>query len=97
MTKKSEFKKGSLSDLATELGINYQVLVLKGQLVETIKQVCEQKNIGTRALARMVPGLYADRVSKIFNGQVGHMTIDKLVEILDVLNYKVEVKTKKSA
>lgn len=42
----------------------------------------------------MVPGLSQDRVSKIFSGQVGHMTIDKLVEILSSLKFKVAVKAK---
>lgn len=48
-------------------------------------------------LAKMVKGLTQDRVSKIFNGQIGHMTVDKLIAILISLNYKVEVKAKRVA
>jgi predicted XRE-type DNA-binding protein len=42
----------------------------------------------------MVDGLSQDRVSKIFSGQVGHMTIDKLIEILSALEISVTVKAK---
>ena len=42
----------------------------------------------------MVKGLTQDRVSKIFSGQVGHMTIDKLIEILSSLGLSVAIKAK---
>ncbi len=42
----------------------------------------------------MVPGLTHDRVSKVFNGQLSHMTLDKLVEILSALHIKVALKFK---
>ena len=35
-------------------------------------------------------------VSKIFNGQVGHMTVDKLIEILSYLNIRANISFKKS-
>jgi predicted XRE-type DNA-binding protein len=40
----------------------------------------------------MVPQLTQDRVSKIFSGQVGHMTIDKLVTIASALEIKISLK-----
>ena len=49
------------------------------------------------SLAKQVPGLTQDRISKIFNDQVGGMTIDKLVQILSILNIKISVSFKKAA
>ncbi len=46
--------------------------------------------------AGMIDGFTQNRVSKIFSGQIGHMTVDKLIEIMSALNLKLEVKTKKS-
>ena len=39
----------------------------------------------------MVDGLTHDRVNKIFNGRVGHMTIDKLLQITQALEIPVEI------
>ncbi|MBK7961206.1 MAG: hypothetical protein IPK04_08325, partial [Bdellovibrionales bacterium] len=51
-----------------------------------------KEKITQRQLARLVPGLSQDRVSKIFNGHLGHMSIDKLVEINSALKIKVSTK-----
>jgi predicted XRE-type DNA-binding protein len=63
-------------------------------LIETIKKYCKNHEVSQRKLASMVRGLSQDRISKIFSGQVGHMTIDRLVKILLVLKFKVAVKAK---
>jgi len=91
-----KLKTMNMKELAASWGIDYQVFQIKKELVESIKDVCEKENISQRKLASMVDGLTQDRVSKIFSGQVGHMTIDKMVEILTALHIKLEVKTKKT-
>ena len=80
-----------MDDLAKDWGIDPQAIRIKAGLVDVIRQYCLQKKISQRRLAAMVPGLTQDRVWKIFSGQVGHMTIDKLVEILSAIGYKVNV------
>ena len=92
--KKEKFKSYTLEELAKEWGIDLQVLKIKRELVKTIRTYCTDHAITQRKLASMVPGLTQDRVSKIFNGLVGNMTIDKLVEILSALKFKVNVKAK---
>jgi predicted XRE-type DNA-binding protein len=92
--KKQILRPQSLKELAEDWGIDYQVFQIKSQLVDTIKKYCANNHISQRKLASMVTGLTQDRVSKIFSGQVGHMTIDKLVEILSHLKFKIAVKTK---
>ena len=92
--KKEKLKIQTLSEVAREWGIDYQVFKIKTELVETIKNYCTGHQISQRKLATMVPGLTQDRVSKIFSGQVGHMTIDKLVEILSLLKFKVNIKAR---
>lgn len=84
----------SLDEVAKDWGIDYQVFKIKSQLVETIRSYCEKHKVSQRKLASMVEGLSQDRVSKIFSGQVGHMTIDKLIEILSALEINVTVKAK---
>lgn len=92
--KKTALKPQNLKSLAKDWGIDYQVFKIKTALILSIKRSCEKSKISQRKLAKMVPGLTQDRVSKIFTGQVGHMTIDKLVEILSALNIKVGLQTK---
>lgn len=86
----------NMKELAASWGIDYQVFQIKKELVESIKDVCIKENISQRKLASMIDGLTQDRVSKIFAGQVGHLTIDKMVEILTALLVKPEIKTKKT-
>ena len=92
--KKEKFKSYTLAELAKEWGIDYQVIKIKKELVSILKNYCTENSISQRKLASMVPGLTQDRVSKIFSGLVGNMTIDKLVEILSALKFKVNVKAK---
>jgi predicted XRE-type DNA-binding protein len=92
--KTKKLKPQSLEEVAKDWGIDYQVFKIKSDLIATIRRFCEEQDVSQRKLASMVPGLTQDRVSKIFSGQVGHMTIDKLVEILSALKFKVAVKTK---
>jgi len=54
-------------------------------LVKVIRSYCEENSVSQKKLASLVPGLTQYRVSKIFTGQVGHMTIDKMILILSVL------------
>ena len=92
--KSEKIKPQTLEEVANDWGIDYQVFKIKNELIETIKEYCDEHAVSQRKLAAMVPGLTQDRVSKIFSGQVGHMTIDKLVEILSALKIKVAVKAK---
>ena len=85
-----------LAQLAKSWGLDYQVIKVKSDLISAIKDHCQKKKISQRQLAAMVPGLSQDRVSKIFTGQIGHMSIDKLVEIHSVLKLKVSVKVGRS-
>lgn len=87
-------KPQTLEEVAGDWGIDYQVFKIKSELIKTIKHYCDEHEVSQRKLAAMVPGLTQDRVSKIFSGQVGHMTIDKLIEILSALKFKVAVKAK---
>lgn len=92
--KNEKLKPQSLERLAEDWGIDMQVFRIKMELIDTIKNHCVENKISQRKLASLVPGLSQDRVSKIYSGQVGHMTIDKLVEILSALKYTVALKTK---
>jgi len=89
-----KLKAQTLEEVAKDWGIDYQVFKIKSDLINTIREYCDNHEVSQRKLASMVQGLSQDRVSKIFSGQVGHMTIDKLVEILSVLKFKVAVKAK---
>ena len=93
-TKKEKLVPQSIEEVAKDWGIDYQVFKIKNQLIETIKEYCVKHSISQRKLARLVDGLSQDRVSKIFSGQVGHMTIDKLIEILSALEINVVIKAK---
>jgi predicted XRE-type DNA-binding protein len=95
--KKEKLKEVTLKELAEDSGINYEVFRIKRKLVKLIKSHCDKAKVSQRSLAKLVPGLTQDRVSKIFSGQVGGMTIDKLILILDCLNIKVNVSSKKAA
>ena len=92
--KSEKLKPQTLEEVANDWGIDYQVFKIKNELIETIKEYCDEHGVSQRKLAAMVSGLTQDRISKIFSGQVGHMTIDKLVEILSALKIKVAVKAK---
>ena len=81
----------SLEEVAKDLGIDYQTFKIKSELIDIIKSYCQENNISQRKVASIVPGLTQDRVSKIFSGQVGHMTIDKLIAILSALKIEVSV------
>ncbi len=93
--KTEKLKIVSLREMAEEWGINYEVCKIKSELIECIKNYCKREKISQRALAKKVPGLSQDRISKIFNDQIGHMTIDKLIQTLSALGIKVSVKPKK--
>jgi predicted XRE-type DNA-binding protein len=95
--KKEKLKPQSLESVASDWRIDYQVYLLKTKLIDKIKEICEENGISQRKLAKMVDGLSQDRISKIFTGQVGHMTLDKLVEILSALKVKVDFKLKEVA
>lgn len=90
--KERKQKVQSLKELAEDWGIDYQAFKIKTELINIIKDHCQHEGISQRKLASIVPGLTQDRVSKIFSGQVGHMTIDKLVAIASVLEIKVTLK-----
>ena len=92
----SRLKKTDLKGFAEMMGVDYQLVQVKAKLIEKIKIECSKQKISQRALAKKVPGLTHDRVSKIFNGQISHMTIDKLIEILSRLNIKATISFKKS-
>jgi predicted XRE-type DNA-binding protein len=88
-------KTTNFQDFCETMGVDYQVMKIKSNLVEKIKLECRKKKISQRALAKKVPGLTHDRVSKIFNDQIGHMTIDKLIQILSALKIEMKVSYKK--
>jgi predicted XRE-type DNA-binding protein len=81
-----------LVKLAESWGVDFQVIKVKSELIQAIKDHCQKKKISQRQLASMVPGLSQDRISKIFTGHIGHMSIDKLVEIHSALKLKVSMK-----
>lgn len=82
-------------DFCETMGVDYQVMKIKSNLIEKIKTECLRQKISQRQLAKKVPGLTQDRVSKVFNDQIGHMTIDKLVQILSVLQIEMKVSYKR--
>ena len=92
-----KLKSISLKKLAEEWGIDYEVFKIKKQLVKKIQTHCKKHNISQRSLASQTHGLTQDRISKIFNGQIGTMTIDKLVQILSVLKIKVKIHLRTAA
>lgn len=97
MKKTEKLKTQNLAEIAKDWGIDYQVFKIKSNLIKTIKDHCEEHAISQRKLAGMVEGLSQDRISKIFSGQVGHMTIDKLIEVLSALRVKVSLTAKNAA
>ena len=92
--KDKKLKAQSLAEVAKDWGIDFQIFKIKSELINVLKKHCQENEISQRKLAGMVPGLSQDRISKIFSGQVGHMTIDKLVAILSTLKIKVSVSAK---
>jgi predicted XRE-type DNA-binding protein len=92
--KAEKLKPQSIEEVAKDWGVDYQVFKIKNDLINTIKHYCDDHEVSQRKLASMVSGLSQDRVSKIFSGQVGHMTIDKLIEILTALKFRVAVKAR---
>ena len=86
-----KIKETDLKGFADLMGVDYQLVQLKSKLIDKIKSECEKKSISQRKLASKIPGLTHDRISKIFNGQIGHMTVDKLVEILGYLEIRTNV------
>jgi len=86
-----------LKKFAEAIKVNYHLVRAKSKLIDKIKAECKSRSISQRGLAKLVPGLTHDRISKIFNGQVGHMTVDKLVEILGALGIQTELSFKKVA
>ena len=92
----AKIKTTDIKGFAEMMGVDYQLIQLKVKLIDKIKTECEERKISQRKLAGLVPGLTHDRISKIFNGQVGHMTADKLIEILSCLNIKAKILFEKS-
>ncbi|OUR98549.1 hypothetical protein A9Q84_03815 [Halobacteriovorax marinus] len=84
-------KEASLAELSETFGIDYQVVKIKSQLIDKIKNHCKKNSISQRKLASMVTGLTHDRVNKIFQGLIGHMTIDKLLQITNALDIEVKI------
>ena len=76
--KKEKLEIMTTKELAESWGIDYQVFQIKKKLIASIKKFCEKEGVSQRKLASMVDGLTQNRISKIFSGQVGHMSIDKL-------------------
>ena len=97
MKKTTKMKTLSLEKLAQSWNIDYQTFKIKVALINTLKKYCATHNISQRKLAKLVPGLTQDRISKIFSGQVGHMTIDKLIFILSILKVKASISIQKAA
>lgn len=91
---KTGINKKTPKQFAEMMGVDHQLIVMKSQIIDKIKSECDAKKISQRQLAKMVPGLTHDRLSKVFNGQLSHMTLDKLVEILSTLNIIVVLKLK---
>lgn len=81
----------TIEGFCEEFGADYQVITIKSTLIKKIKDYCEKKKISQRKLASMVDGLTHDRVSKIFNGRVAHMSVDKLLQITHVLDIIVNI------
>ncbi len=92
--KKEKLTPQTLRELAKDWGIDYQAHLIKAGLIDTIKTFCQKHAISQRKLASKIPGRTQDRISKIFSGQVGHMTIDKLVAIISALGIKVSLHAK---
>ncbi len=92
----TKVKTAELKDFAEMMGVDYHLVEVKAKLIDKIKSECEKRNISQRKLADLVQGLTHDRISKIFNGQVGHMTVDKLIEILSSLDIRANISFKKS-
>lgn len=74
-----------------EWKLEIEVLRIKRELIEAIQAHCKKHEFTQRELAAMVPGLTQDRVSKIFSGKHGHMTIDKLVEVTTTLDLEISL------
>lgn len=85
-----------LKGFAEMMGVDHQLVQLKAKLIDKIQTECQSRGLSQRKLASLVPGLTHDRISKIFNGQVGHMTVDKLIEILSHLDIQANITFKKS-
>ena len=92
----TKVKTTDLKGFAEMMGVDYQLVEVKAKFIDKIKSECKKRNISQRKLAGLVQGLTHDRISKIFNGQVAHMTVDKLIEILSSLDIRANISFKKS-
>ena len=91
-------QKMSKSDLS---GINIEdilVLRVRKELGNIVKDLIKE-NGWTQAQAAEFLGINQPRISDIVNGRVNRHSVDKLIEILDIFDYKIDItvskKTKK--
>jgi predicted XRE-type DNA-binding protein len=84
----------SIDEVANDWGIDPQLFFIKNWLIDLINNYCLENLIVKRRLASMIASSSQKKVSKIFNGEVGHFTVDELIEILSVLNLKIKISAK---
>jgi len=83
-------QKMSKSELST---INYDdvlVLRVKKELGNIVKELIKDKK-WTQAQAAEYLGINQPRVSDIVNGRVNRHSVDKLIEILDIFGYSINI------
>lgn len=97
MMKKIKTTEVSIEKFCQEFGVDYQVIKIKSKLIDKIKDHCHKHKISQRKLAALVPGLTHDRVNKIFKGLIGHMTVDKLLQIAHALEINVNISFTKTS
>ena len=82
----------TVKELMELFGHDYDVLVMKWEIVAEIKAHCHEHKISQRKLASMVPGLTQDRVSDFYRLPTGGgITIDKLLKIASALDIKFKL------
>jgi len=94
MRKDKISKPMTMREVAEEWGLNYEVLMIKREIIDAIRAHCKKHNISQRKLAAMVPGMSQDRISDMYNGTGGGITIDKLVSVANALKFKVSLTLK---
>ncbi|MBM3763643.1 MAG: XRE family transcriptional regulator [Acidobacteria bacterium] len=90
-SEKIEIVRGS-GNVFRDLGVeNADALQLKAILASEIIQALEKQRLTVRA-AQVQTGIAAADFSRIRNGDLGRFTIDRLMQVLNRLGSRVEVK-----
>jgi|GEM_PF-3705367 len=94
--KKEKIYSGTIKDFCEATGGDYELMMMKTTVIDAIRAHTKKYKISQRKLASMLPGLTQDRVSKMYRGLSGGMTLDKLTQVAKALNLRVTLTVKEA-